>query len=76
MKSQIKLLSHKKWHYLRLEYLLKDKYTKGVISAIDIITTSVCLPLPILLRCVCGEERITTTLITQIKEMPFQLTDI
>ena len=32
MKSQIKLLANKTWHSFKMEYLLKDKYTKSCIS--------------------------------------------
>ena len=36
-KTQIKLLYYKKWHYLILKYLLKDKLTEEVVSEMDII---------------------------------------
>ena len=39
MKSQIKLLAHKTWHSVILEYFLKDKSMKEVVSAMDIINT-------------------------------------
>ena len=40
MKSKIKLSSHKTWYSVILEYLLKDKAMKEVVSAMDIIITS------------------------------------
>ena len=40
MKVHIKLLAHKKWNYLILEYFFKYKATKEVVSEIYIITTS------------------------------------
>ena len=39
MKSQIKLLNNKTLHSAMLEYLLKDKDMKEVVSVMDIITT-------------------------------------
>ena len=39
MKSQIKLSSNQTYHSVILEYLLKDKAMKKVVSAMDIITT-------------------------------------
>ena len=39
MKTHIKLLAHKPWHYVLLENLLKDKDTKEVVSEMYIITT-------------------------------------
>ena len=39
MKLKIKLLAHKTWNSVVLEYLLKYKYDKDVSSAMDIITT-------------------------------------
>ena len=38
MKSQIKLLSKKTWYSVILEYFLKYKYMKDVVSEMDIIT--------------------------------------
>ena len=38
-KIQIKLLYQKYWNYVILEYLLKYKATKEVVSAMDIFTT-------------------------------------
>ena len=40
MKSQIKLLANTTWHSVILEFLLKDKYMKEVISEMAIIMTS------------------------------------
>ena len=39
MNSHIKLLARKKWRSIILEYLLKDKDMKEVVSEMDIITT-------------------------------------
>ena len=38
MKSQIRLLAYKKCYSVILEYSLKDKYMKEVVSEMDIIT--------------------------------------
>ena len=38
MDKQVKLLSHKTWNYVILGYILKYKYMREVVSAIDIIT--------------------------------------
>ena len=38
LKKQIKLLTHKTWHFVILEYFLKDKAIKEVVSEMDIIT--------------------------------------
>ena len=40
MKTQIKLLAHKIWHSMILEYSLRDKYTNEFVSAMDIISNS------------------------------------
>ena len=40
IKSQIKLLSNKIWYSVILEYFLKYNDTKEVVSAMDIIITS------------------------------------
>ena len=40
MNSQIKLLSHKTWNDVIVEYFLKDKDIKEVVSGMDIISTS------------------------------------
>ena len=39
MNFQIKLLANKIWYYVILEYLLKGKDMKEVVSEMDIITT-------------------------------------
>ena len=39
VKMQVKLLAHKKWHSVMLEYFMKDKAMKEVVSEMDIITT-------------------------------------
>ena len=40
MKLQIKVLANKIWNYIILEYILKYKYMKEVVSSMDIIITS------------------------------------
>ena len=37
MKTQVKLVAHKTWYSVLLEYFLKDKAFKKVVSAIVII---------------------------------------
>ena len=38
MKSQIKLLANKTWHYVTLEYFLNDKFMYEVVSSMNVIT--------------------------------------
>ena len=51
MRSYIKILANKTWHYVILEYFLKYKHMKEIVSAMDIIITSLTQEITIQNKC-------------------------